>query len=112
MKATSLRITRGDMQCQSPRLTKDHPQPMQTHATPRKIKRKKQEFEIIFSSYISDMPQCINNNDCNDFMDPFNLLQLADDSSILADNLNSPRIKAKKIFDYSESKFLYINETS
>ena len=45
----------------------------------------------------------------NDFMDPFNILQLADDSSILADNLDSLRIKTMKMFDYSTDKFQNVN---
>ena len=37
----------------------------------------------IFSSYISDIPQSIRPNNPPDFMDSYNIIQLADDSSIL-----------------------------
>ena len=35
-------------------------------------------------------------------MDPYNLLQIADDTTILADNLRSFVYKMNRIFDYSE----------
>ena len=63
----------------------------------------------IFSFYISDMPKSMNQNISNDYMDPFNLLQLADDSTILADNFRSLGEKTKKVLDYLDRKYLHVN---
>ena len=55
------------------------------------------------------MPECIQNIQLGDFMDPFNILQLADDSSILADNFVSLHTKMEKILDYADKKIIYVN---
>ena len=63
----------------------------------------------LFSYYISDMPDAINNIDPPDFFDPLNLFQVADDSTPLADSKESLARKAKKLFEYSLKKHLIIN---
>ena len=40
----------------------------------------------LFPFFISDMHESIQDGNTSDFMDPYNLLQLADDTCILADN--------------------------
>ena len=40
----------------------------------------------LFSFFVSDMPQALNNVEYDDFMDPLSLAQLADDSAIYAEN--------------------------
>ena len=44
-----------------------------------------------------------------DFMDPFCLLQLADDTNLLADSLESLRKKFLILFSYAKKKFKRIN---
>lgn len=63
----------------------------------------------LFSCFISDMPQSVQDCNVNDFMDPLNVLQLADDSSILADKTNSLCSKTKNILDYYDAKYLHAN---
>ena len=63
----------------------------------------------IFSYFISDMHEAINNIHPKDFFDPLNLFQVADDSTPLADGRESLIRKAKAVFDYSERKFVVIN---
>ena len=38
----------------------------------------------LFSFYVSDMGSALNDVDSNDFLDPYNLIQLADDTILLA----------------------------
>ena len=47
----------------------------------------------LFSYYISDMGTCLSDLPKDDFMDPYCLLQLADDTNVLAESLKSLRIK-------------------
>ena len=54
------------------------------------------------------MPSCIN-VDVNDFTNPYCLLQLADDASILADSIVSLKNKIGDIMSYSVEKHLEIN---
>ena len=63
----------------------------------------------LFSYYVSDMPDSINNVNPPDFFDPLNLFQVADDSTPIADSKESLTKKAKNIFDYSKKKFVVIN---
>ena len=58
-----------------------------------------------FSFYVSDMPSCLENINTNDFFDPFNLLQLADDTTVMADKLESLRLKFVALFSYSSRKY-------
>ena len=39
----------------------------------------------IYSFYVSDMPDCTVNLESHDFMDPYNVVQLADDTILLAE---------------------------
>ena len=57
-----------------------------------------------FSFFVSDMPLCTRNIGTNDFLDPFNLAQLADDTITLAESFNSLQVKLKALFEYSRSK--------
>ena len=50
------------------------------------------------------MPLCTRNIGTNDFLDPFNLAQLADDTITLAESFNSLQVKLKALFEYSRSK--------
>ena len=43
------------------------------------------------------------------FVDPFHILQLADDTAILADNLKSLKDKFTAIFNYSDTKYQVIS---
>ena len=63
----------------------------------------------IFSYYISDMHEAVNNVHPKDFLDPLNLFQVADDSTPLADSRESLIRKAKSVFEYSDRKYLVIN---
>ena len=60
---------------------------------------------FFFSFYVSDMPSCLENINTNDFFDSFNLLQLADDTTVMADNLESLRLKFVALFSYSPRKY-------
>ena len=63
----------------------------------------------LFSYYISDMPNSMDNIIPTDFFDPLNLFQVADDSTPLADSKESLTRKAKQVFDYSKKKYVVIN---
>ena len=63
----------------------------------------------IFSYFISDMHEAIDNIQPKDFFDPLNLFQVADDSTPLADSKESLNRKAIAVFDYSKRKFVVIN---
>ena len=53
-----------------------------------------------YSFYVSDMPECLRNQ-INDFMDPFNLAQLADDTATFASMLESLKNKIVELLKYS-----------
>ena len=59
----------------------------------------------IFSFYVSDMAKSLDNIVTFDFMDPFNLAQLADDTSILSETFESLRCKIKGVFSYSKRRY-------
>ena len=59
----------------------------------------------IYSFYVSDMPDSLENIVCNDYMDPYNISQLADDTAIIAETLDSLAIKMESVLDYSREKF-------
>ena len=73
-----------------------------------------------YSSYVSDMPRCTDILENNDFMDPYNLAQLADDSIVLAESVNSFKEKmncllccSKEIFqipNISKTVFCHLSE--
>ena len=58
----------------------------------------------LYSFYVSDMRNALVGIETSDFMDPFNLEQLADDTAILAETLQSLKTKAEAILLYSEGK--------
>ena len=58
----------------------------------------------LFSFYVSDMPEALNVNQYDDFMDPLSLAQLADDSAIYAEKLYNLIAKFRRIFKYSDEK--------
>ena len=55
------------------------------------------------------MGTCLSDLPKDDFMDPYCLLQLADDTNVLAESLKSLRIKFSALFDYSSEKYQHIN---
>ena len=73
-----------------------------------------------YSFYVSDMPRCTDILENNDFMDPYNLAQLADDSIVLAESVNSFKEKmncllccSKEIFqipNISKTVFCHFSE--
>ena len=59
----------------------------------------------LFSFYVSDMGKALSTVNTNDFNDPYNLAQLADDTALLAEYFDSLSKKFERIFAYSEDKF-------
>ena len=64
-----------------------------------------------FSLFISDMGTSVNSIDTSDFMDPYCLFQLADDTTVVADNICSFIRKMDATSIYSILKFLKIHPT-
>ena len=62
-----------------------------------------------FSFFVSDMPQCTKNIGTHDFLDPFNIAQLADDTISLAEFFPSLQIKLQALFAYSNGKGQFPN---
>ena len=58
----------------------------------------------LFSFYVSDMPSAFENTVTEDFMDPYNLAQLADDTAFFAENIGSLRMKFEAILSFSADK--------
>ena len=58
----------------------------------------------LFSFYVSDMPSAFENTVTEDFMDPYNLAQLADDTAFFAENIGSLRMKFEAILSFSAEK--------
>ena len=63
----------------------------------------------IFSFYISDMKDHLKNLLINDFTEPENLLQLADDSVIMAENKETLSMKFERILQYTKEKYISVN---
>ena len=63
----------------------------------------------LFSFYISDMKTVTQNLQTNDFMDPVNLAQLADDTASLAERIDSMALKLLSLFGYSSKKYQHPN---
>ena len=63
----------------------------------------------LFSFYISDMKTATQDIGTNDFMDPINLAQLADDTATLAEKIQNLKLKLIKLFQYSADKYQYPN---
>ena len=64
-----------------------------------------------FSLFVSDMPDGLSNTGKSDFMDPLYLLQLADDTTIAAEFIQSFIQNMTTIAKYSYDKFLRIHGT-
>ena len=64
---------------------------------------------IIFLFYISDMNESLSDANVDDFTEPENNLQLADDSIILAEHDYTMALKFDKIFEYTKKKYIVIN---
>ena len=64
-----------------------------------------------FSLYVSDMPAGLSEFENNDFMDPFYLFQLADDTTITAEIICSFIQHMTTVAKYSLEKFLRIHPT-
>ena len=59
----------------------------------------------LFSFFVSDMPDSTRHLQTNDFLDPYNLIQLADDTMLLAEDYESLRKKFISLLAYSRVKF-------
>ena len=59
----------------------------------------------LFSFFISDMSEFLCDPIMNDFMDPFCLLQLADDTSVLAECIVSLKTKLSRLLQYAKKKY-------
>ena len=64
-----------------------------------------------FSLFVSDMPDGLADSNKPDFMDPFYLLQLADDTTITAEIIHSFIQNMSNVAKYSLEKFLRIHLT-
>ena len=53
------------------------------------------------SFYVADMHSTFDEIETDDFMDPLNLAQLADDIAIYADNITSLKKKCHHLFKFS-----------
>ena len=63
----------------------------------------------LYAFAISDLPGSLNDGSLNDFMDPFCVAQLADDTTITAESLESQAKKFQKVIDYTKVKHQHIN---
>ena len=59
----------------------------------------------LFSFYVSDMSSALRELNTKDFMDPINLVQLADDTTLFADNIKSLQVKFKSLFQFLSKKY-------
>ena len=55
------------------------------------------------------MPKSLHDIPSKDFMDPYCIAQLADDTSLTAESLESKRNKFQKIIDCADDKHQHIN---
>ena len=58
-----------------------------------------------FAYYIADMAESVRNVNTTDFLDPYNLLQLADDTTLLAEYFVSLQKKFIKLIQYSQAQY-------
>ena len=63
----------------------------------------------LYAFAISEMPNSVRDNTPKDFMDPFCMAQLADDTSISAESIRSMTGKFQKVIDYSGIKHQHVN---
>ena len=59
----------------------------------------------LFSFFVSDMPISLRNINSNDFIDPYNLIRLADNTMIWAESFKTLRERFVAMFTYSDAKF-------
>lgn len=64
-----------------------------------------------FSLFVSDMPNDLPQANNKDFMDPFNIFQLADDTTVIAEMIRSFIRNMTIVANYSLQKFLRIHLT-
>ena len=79
----------------------------------------KESSANLYSFYVSDMPEYLENFSA-DFMDPLNLVQLADDTATLASFIDTLIQKIRSLFAYSDendqianigkTKFLHLSK--
>ena len=80
----------------------------------------KESSANLYSFYVSDMPDCLEHF-TTDYMDPLNLVQLADDTATLASMIETLVQKIKALFQYSDdndqvanigkTKYLHLSKT-
>ena len=63
----------------------------------------------LFSFFISDMRNALFGLNTHDFFEPFNLIQLADDTMLLAEFYESLCMNFRALFSYSDSKYQVVN---
>ena len=62
-----------------------------------------------FSCYVSNISCIMPYDITNDFTDPHSLLQIADDTSIITENMDNLSVKFGKVFKYGKENYLYKN---
>lgn len=60
----------------------------------------------MYAFAISDMPKSVHDNNSKDFMDPYCVAQLADDTSLTSESIESKKNKFQKIINCSDVKML------
>ena len=64
----------------------------------------------LYAFAISDIPKCLHGDDSTkDFMDPYCIAQLADDTSLTSESLESKKNKFQKVIDCADDKHQHIN---
>ena len=63
----------------------------------------------LFAFTISDMSDALKGKSTQDFMDPYCLAQLADDTSVTSETFDSLKEKLSLLFNYSKQKYLHVN---
>ena len=63
----------------------------------------------LYAFAISDMPKSLHDNDPKDFMDPYCMAQLADDTSLMAETIKSQGNKFQKVINFTNEKHQHIN---
>ena len=63
----------------------------------------------LYAFSISDMPKSVHDSNSKDFMDPFCVAQLADDTSLTSETLESKKIKFQKIINCANEKHQHVN---
>ena len=58
---------------------------------------------------ISDIPKSVHNNEPKDFMDPYCIAQLADDTSLTSESHKSTKNKFQKVIGCSDKKHQHVN---